>query len=612
MQIFLNTSDSAQEQQQISIPRRNQVADQDKWNVKALYKNEKEWQNDFNKIDSTLNPILKLKNTLNSPQKLSELLNLSTKLDQLISKLYTYAQLRADEDATNTTNQARLATISTKNTQVGGELSWIIPEVLSNPEQTLQQWLTTPELKEHKYWLTRQINDKPHILSSKEEALLSKANEIFYAPNKAFSMLVDSDMKFPNIKDSNGVPQPLSQGRFITFLIDKDPQVRKNSYNTFYNTFKQYNNTLTATYSSSIKKDNYIAKIRNHPSALKAALHDDNIPTELYQNLIDSVHEALPSFYKYVKLRKKTLGLSEIGMHDIYVPIVPNYEIKVPYEQACEWILEACKPLGEDYIKILKTAFSDGWIDKYENQGKRSGAYSGGCYDSLPYILTNYQGTLNSVFTLAHELGHSMHSWLARHTQPAHTANYPIFIAEIPSTLNEALLLQYLLKTQTDSHFQAYLLNHLCDSYKGTVFRQTMFAEFEKIVHNMQDQNIPLTTKSLNELYLKLVKLYYGSEVNYDDKISVEWSRIPHFYGAYYVYKYATSFCASQLFLKRINQSTTNRDQFLNLLKAGGSDYPLPLIQKAGVSLLSKDTLKQAFNNFDHAIEKLSEILPTL
>jgi oligoendopeptidase F len=460
--------------------------------------------------------------------------------------------------------------------------------------------------------MVKLLRRKPHTLTDREETLLSSAGEVFAAPRQAFSFLTDADMRFPEVTDSAGQKRELSQGRYILFMIDRDRRVRRDAFGAMWKTYGSFKNTLASTLSSHVKLQNLLGRTHNFPSALAAALHDDNIPIALYETLISTVHEALPYFYRYLELRRRQLALSDLDMYDMYVPIVPEYEMKVSFEQARDWVVAACQPLGERYVDVLKTAFTDRWIDIYENRGKRSGAYSGGCYDSLPYILLNYQGTLDHVFTLAHELGHSMHTYLANQTQSPRFAEYPIFIAEIASTLNEMLLLKYLLGKADDPKFRAYLLNQLCDTFKGTVYRQTMFAEFEKLLHEQEAAGKPLTPDSIGEVYYDLNARYYGPAVDADRRIAREWSRIPHFYYNFYVYKYATSFCASQLFIQRVLAGDAPRDQYLDLLRAGGSGDPLELVQRAGVDLADRATLEKAFGAFSEAVDELDAVLRTI
>ena len=598
-------TDKKKEKTDSGVPERSDARREDTWDLERIYAEESAWQRDFDSLASLAEPLMAMRGKLGSAAALAEMFHASETLDRLSDKLYVYSHLKADEDTANTSNQARQSRIMQRLTQISGDLAWITPEILSHTEDELRAWMEDTVLQPWRYVMEKLVRAKPHGLSPPEETLLSRAGEIFSAPRQTYKMLTDADMRFPEVENSRGEKRELTDGRYSTFLISRDRSERQNAFRAMYNTYSSCKNTLASTLAANVKLHNYMAQIRHHESALHAALHPDQIPVVLYESLLKGVHDALPRFYDYVELRREALNLPDLNMYDFYVPLVPEYDIKVPFDQACEWVLESCAPLGEEYCGILKTAFADRWIDVYENRGKRSGAYSSGCYDTLPYVLMNYQGTLNHVFTLAHELGHSMHSWLANHTQPHQYASYPIFIAEIASTLNEELLLKRLLETTSDPAFRAYLLNHLCDSFKGTVYRQTMFAEFEKMIHELDAAGEPLTFDALNSRYFELNAKYYGPGIKADPLIAHEWSRIPHFYYNFYVYKYATSFCASQIFISRIFENADGVEKYLGLLRAGGSRPPLELIRNAGVDLENPQTLTGAFDNFCRTVQEL-------
>ena len=483
------------------------------------------------------------------------------------------------------------------------------PEILAQSLDTLKKWQEDPALEPFQRTMEVLVRLKPHTLSNEEETLLSGAGEIFRTPYNTFGYLTNADMTFPEVEDENGKKRALSQGRYITFMENRNRGVRERAFKTLYDTYIGFQNTLASTLAGSVKLDNFNARVRHFDSALEAALHPDNVPVSLYDTLADSVHDALPKLHSYLDLRKQVLGVDDLNMWDVYVPIVPGFDIKVDWDEACQWVLEACAPLGEEYTEALKTAFTDRWVDVYENKGKRSGAYSGGCYGSLPYVLMNYQGTLDHVFTLAHELGHSMHSWLANRSQPFRDSDYTIFVAEIASTTNEALLLDYLLKKTDDPKFKAYLLNHRCEQFRGTVFRQTMFAEYERMIHEMDAAGEPLTAESFGEKYFELNARYYGPAISADKRIANEWSRIPHFYYNFYVYKYATGFCASQVFSQRVLNSPAHRDMYLDFLRSGGSADPLDQVKKGGVDLTNRKIMTDAFESFGRSVEELRGLL---
>lgn len=593
------------------IPLRSSVPDGDTWDLAALYADETAWLADFERIDAAVAPILALKGTLSTPGAVRACLDAETELDRLLDRLYVYAHMKADEDTGAPSNQARETRVRSRIAEVSASLAWIRPELLSNDADILAAWLELEELIPHRYGLLNLVRQKAHVLSDAEERVLAGAAPLFGVAGETFKLLSNADLVFRPACDRLGVEKPMSHGRYHFYLQERDRILRRNAFTSMYDAFGKVKNTTACTLRSHVKVHNYLASLRGYTDALEAALSPDNVSCELYRTLIAVCHDALPYLHTYVDLRKKALRLDDLDMYDMYVPLVDEVDLKVPFDKAREWVMAACEPLGSEYTDILQTAFRDRWIDRYENKGKRSGAYSSGCYDSLPYVLMNYQGTLDDVFTLAHELGHSMHSWLANRHQPPQTAGYPIFIAEIASTLNEALLLEYLQRTIADGRpdLQAYLLNHFCDAFRGTVYRQTMFAEFEAEIHTRESNGLALTPDRLSDYYYELNTCYYGNAVKADAGIGLEWSRIPHFYYNFYVYKYATSFCASQIFAQRIGKSLEARDSYLGLLKGGGSDDPLVLIRNAGVDLLDRETLQAAFGRFSRSVVDLSSAL---
>ncbi|MCB2153524.1 oligoendopeptidase F [bacterium] len=595
--------------EQERILTREEQAPENCWNLEALYATPEDWDKEFSQIDELLKPILALQGKLTSPAAVAETFKAEDALGRAIERLYSYAHHREDEDTGNSTNQGRSQRIMAKYTEVAAKTAWVRPEILTQSLETLKAWREDEALKPYQRSMDVLVRDKPHTLSNAEETLISTAGEVFRNPYNTFGYLTNADMTFPDVEDEKGKKRPLSQGRYITFLENRDRSVRERAFKTFYDTYIGFENTLASTLAGSVKLDNFNARVRHFDSALEAALHPDNVPVSLYDTLVDSVHEALPKFHKYLELRKQILGVDELNMWDVYVPIVPDFDIKVDWAEACQWVLEACEPLGKEYTDALKTAFTDRWIDVYENKGKRSGAYSGGCYDSFPYVLMNYQGTLDHVFTLAHELGHSMHSLLAHKTQPYRYADYTIFVAEIASTTNEALLLDYLLKKTDDPKFKAYLLNHRCEQFRGTVFRQTMFAEYERMIHEMDASGTPLTAENFSKSYYDLNAKFHGPLIKADDRISHEWSRIPHFYYNFYVYKYATGFCASQVFSQRILNNPEHRDMYLDFLRSGGSADPLDQVKKGGVDLTDRKVMTNAFESFGQSVKELSGLL---
>jgi oligoendopeptidase F len=592
------------------IPERSSIPEAWRWDVAALYPTPEAWEEDYARLPALLGPLEALRGQLAKAETVRRFLELDSELDVLLDRLYTYAHLKADEDTAQTPNQARESRMRVTLSETAARLSWARPELLANPEAELRRWIDLPALAPYRYNVLRLLRHKPHTLSETEECILSGAGTLFAAPGEVYKLLTNADLQFPDIEDETGARRQLSQGRYLSFMLNRNRDVRQRAFAGLYDTYGSVRNTTTATLRHHVHMHNFLARTRHYGSALEAALSADNIPVSLYEALIAAVHGALPHFHRYADLRRRCLGLEALDMYDMYVPIVPAADLKVPFDQAMEWIVAACQPLGDEYVQILRRAVAERWIDRCENRGKRSGAYSSGCYRSLPYILLNYQDTLDDAFTLAHELGHSLHSWLANAAQPPQTAGYPIFIAEIASTTNEALLLDYLLKQpQTTPDQQAYLLNHYCDGFRGTVYRQTLFAEFEKAIHELDAAGTSLTPAGLTEHYAELNRGYHGPAVIPDPRVGLEWSRIPHFYYNFYVYKYATSFCAAQIFVKRILAGGGARDAYLGLLRAGGSADPLDLVRDAGVDLTQPETLAQAFDQFAATVAELSRLL---
>lgn len=594
------------------LPSRAEIPLSSTWDLERMFPHADAWEDTFLTIEEAVVPMEALRGQLHDPQALLRYYQLDEVLSRCLEKLYTYAHLRADEDTANTENQSRLSRIRTRYTQVGTRLSWMEPELLKQDAALLESWAKSELLASYAYPLRQLIRKKAHTLGTPEETILARAGDVFGSAQQTYGLLTNADMTFPEVEDAEGHRRALSQGRFVTFLMDRNRDVRRRAFGAMYDTYAGVKNSLTSTLAGTVKLHNFMAQTRHFDSALAASLHDDDIPVSLYESLIEAVHGGLPVYFRYLDLRRKMLKLEALDMYDMYVPLVPAYDMHVDFETACQWVLEACAPLGPEYTALLERAFQERWMDVPENRGKRSGAYSSGCYDSNPYVLLNYQGTLDHVFTLAHELGHSLHSWLADERQPYHLAQYPIFTAEIASTLNEELLLHYLLEKNAEPRFRAYLLNHACDSFKGTVYRQTMFAEFEKMIHEKDAEGEAFTPDSLGGWYEELITLYFGSAVKPDPRIRYEWSRIPHFYYNFYVYKYATSFCASQIFVDQVRSGAAGRDAYLDLLRGGGSDAPLKLIARAGVDLNRPETLLQVFNSFSSRLDELETLLAQL
>ncbi|MED1944308.1 oligoendopeptidase F [Brevibacillus formosus] len=595
-----------------TLPKRSDVPAEYKWRLEDMYPTDNDWEADVQKVKQLTEKIAAMKGSLvTSGKQLLAVLTLQDELLKTLDQVYVYARMRRDEDNANSKYQGLTDRATSLSTQVYGSISYIQPEILAIPTEDLQTWIKEVEGLEHYRILLEEITRfKPHTLSAEEEALLANMSELASSPSKIFGMLNNADMKFPMITDENGEEVELTKGRYTQFMESKDRRVRKEAFEALYSTYGKFRNTIAASLTSAIKGDVFYARTRKYPSALYAALFADNVELPVYDNLIATIHEHLPLMHRYIALRKKLLGVDELHMYDLYVPIVPETDMKIPYDQAVSTIKEALHPLGEEYGRILDEGFSNGWIDVHENEGKTSGAYSWGAYTSHPFVLMNYQDNINNMFTLAHEMGHALHSYYSNHAQPYTYADYKIFVAEVASTLNEALLMNHLLETTTDKKQRMYLINHYLEQFRGTVFRQTMFAEFEKIVHAKEEQGEPLTAESLSTIYRELNVAYHGPDMVVDSEVDLEWARIPHFYRGFYVYKYATGFSAATSLSKQIlEEGQPAVDRYLQFLKGGSSDYPLNLLKGAGVDMTSPTPIAEALSVFKELLEELEQLV---
>ncbi|WP_103105478.1 oligoendopeptidase F [Brevibacillus reuszeri] len=595
-----------------TLPKRSDVPAEYKWRLEDIYPSDADWEKDVQKSKQLADQIAALKGTLGqSGKQLLQALTLQDELLKTLDQVYVYARMRRDEDNANSKYQGLTDRATGLSTQVYGAISYIQPEILAISNEELENWIKEEEgLAHYRILLEEIMRFKPHTLSSEEEALLANMSELASSPSKIYGMLNNADMKFPMIKDENGEEVELTKGRYTQFMESKDRRVRKEAFEALYETYGKFRNTIAASLTSAIKGDVFYSRTRKYPSALYAALFADNVDLSVYDNLIATVREHLPLMHRYIALRKKLLEVDELHMYDLYVPIVPEVEMNIPYDQAVSTIKEALHPLGEEYGRILEEGFSNGWIDVHENEGKTSGAYSWGAYTTHPFVLMNYQDNVNNMFTLAHEMGHALHSYHSNHAQPYTYADYKIFVAEVASTLNEALLMNHLLETTTDKKQRMYLINYYLEQFRGTVFRQTMFAEFEKIVHAKEEQEEPLTADSLSEIYRELNVAYHGPDMVVDKEVDLEWARIPHFYRNFYVYKYATGFSAATSLSKQIlEEGKPAVDRYLQFLKGGSSDYPLNLLKTAGVDMTSAAPIAEALSVFKGLLEEMEQLV---
>jgi len=595
------------------LPTRSEIPLEDTWKLEDIFQTDQQWESEFQEVKQLIPSMSTYQGKLGeSADSLFQALKAQDQLLERIGKLYTYAHMRYDQDTTNSFYQGLDDRIKNLYTQAASTLAYIVPEILSIDEEKVKKFLNEKEeLKLYEHSLDELNLQRPHVLSAEQEALLAEASEVMSASSNTFGMLNNADIQFPSIKDENGNEVDVTHGRYIRFLESADQRVRKDAFQAVYDTYGKFKNTFASTLSGQVKKDNFNARVRKYSSARHAALAADNIPESVYENLVNTVNKNLHLLHRYVKLRKKVLKLDKIHIYDLYTPLVKDVKMEIPYEEAKDLILKGLAPLGEDYLNVLKEGFTNRWVDIHENKGKRSGAYSSGSYGTNPYILMNWQDNVNNLFTLAHEFGHSVHSYYTRKEQPYAYGSYSIFVAEVASTCNEALLNDYLLKTIDDEQKRLYLLNHFLEGFRGTVFRQTMFAEYEHLIHKKAQDNEALTAELLTKEYYELNKKYFGEEdIEIDEEIGLEWSRIPHFYYNYYVYQYATGYSAATALSKQIlTEGQPAVERYLDFLKSGSSDYPIEVLKKAGVDMTSSKPIEEACKVFEEKLNEMEALL---
>ena len=600
------------EKQPKTLPAREEIPTEDTWRLEDIFPTDKDWETEFREILRLIPRADDYKGRLGeSADTLYEALQLQDEVMMRLDKLYTYAHMRYDQDTTNAFYQDLNDRAMNVYTRATARFSYIVPELLSIEEEKLKQFLEEKEeLRLYEHALEEINLQRPHVLSAEMEALLAQGAEVFSLPGMAFGMLNNADLEFPSIKDEKGEEVQVTHGRYVVFLESPDRRVRRDAFHAVYSTYGKFKNTFASMLSGQVKKDNFLASVRHYKSARHAALAQNNIPEEVYDNLVKTVNRHLPLLHRYVALRKKVLGLDELHMYDLYTPLVKDVEMRVTYKEARDIVLKALEPLGEDYQQILRKAFENRWIDVHENRGKRSGAYSSGSYGTNPYILLNWQDNIDNVFTLAHELGHSVHSYYTRKFQPFPYGDYSIFVAEVASTCNENLLTDYLLRTLDDDKKRMYIVNHYLEGFRGTVFRQTMFAEFEHDIHQRAARGESLTADKLTEIYYDLNKKYFGDGMVVDEEIGLEWARIPHFYYNYYVYQYATGFSAASALSRQILQEGRPAvERYVEFLKSGSSDFPLEVLKKAGVDMTSARPIEEACKVFEEKLIELEQLL---
>lgn len=593
------------------LKERDEIPQKYKWAVSKIYKNSDEWNDEFEKIKVSSLRIKEFEGKLKDKSYLLKYLELWEELSRILEKLYVYAQMKNHEDAKNSEFQALSSKIETFAADFSSYNSFFEPEILSLDENILTELLNSDaKFKKYEFLFENILKEKPHILSKEMEELLASVSDCLRAPENIYEILTNAEMKFDSVLDEDGKEVELTEGNYGNFIRSKNREVREKAFKTLFNEYKKYENTIATSLVSSIKTNAFRAKTRKYKNCLELSLKPNDIPLEVYYNAIETIDKNLNLLHRYVSLKKRLLGLEEIHMYDLYVPVVNTPNDKIEYEDAIEMVQKGLEPLGKEYIDIFKNGIKDGWIDVFENKGKRSGAYSSGAYDTMPYVLLNYNYDLNDVSTLAHEMGHSIHSYYARENQPYIYGDYTLFSAEIASTTNEILLINHLIENESDSKRKLYLINQEIEQIRTTVFRQLMFAKFELITHELIENGEALTANDLNSIWMDLNKSYFGDEIIIDKEIEVEWARIPHFYSDFYVYQYATGYAAASAFSKAILKDGKSAvEKYKSFLKAGGSKYPIDAIYDAGVDMKTSKPINDTLERFKNLLDMLETLI---
>ena len=596
----------------VELLKRSEVREEDTWNVKDMYESVEDWEKELTAIRTIVDKVAEYEGkVMESAGSLLAVLSGLAEAGEKLGLAFNYAERLFDEDQTNTAHQAMNAKAYSAYAEMESRVAFVDPEIIAAPQELLERYYEeSDELPLYRKQIEEIRRRKAHCLSAEMEKLLAMTAEMSQTPADAFSILSNADLVLPEIVDENGEKVRLTSGRYGQFIQSADRRVRKDAFEAMYSTYKQFLNTFASLYNGNVKQQIFQAKARKYASTLEAAVDANHVSPDVYQNLIETVSQNLDKMHRYVSLRKKCLGTEDLHMYDIYTPMIPDMAKTISFEEAKETVLKALAPLGEDYVAKVKEGFENRWIDVYENQGKRSGAYSAGAYGCHPYVLLNYNGTVDDVFTLAHEMGHAMHSYYSNETQPYIYAEYKIFVAEVASTCNEILLMEYLLEHTTDQKERAYLLNHYLDSFKGTVYRQTQFAEYEMLTNRMSEEGESLNADNLSNLYLELNKKYYGDEIVSDDEIAYEWARIPHFYYNFYVYQYATSYCAAYSVAHKIlEEGAPAVERYKKFLSSGCSQAPVELLKIAGVNLETPAPIQDALDAFGKIIDEMTVLV---
>ena len=594
------------------IPNRNELDKQYCWAIEDVFSSDEAWEQELEACKNIPAELAAFEGRLSeSGQTLLEYLNAMEDASRRMRRLFLYTSMKSDEDTANPTYQALKGRCFGFLVQLNSATAWEGPALSALEDETLEKFYAeVPGLEKFRRYLDKERQGREHILSPVEEALLASAGEVFNGSARIFNTLNDADMKFPNVEDAEGVSHPLTNGSYLSLISSSDRTLRQNAFHSFYKVYRSFENTLAATYNAEVRKNVFLAKARKYDSALQSSLSPNEVPEAVYHNLVSAVRNNLDKLHRYMALRKKIMGLDELHLYDVYANMLPQGGQVIPFEQAKHEVCEAVKVMGEEYASVLASSFEQRWADVYENVGKRSGAYSTGCYDTHPFMLLNHKDNLKSEFTLAHELGHSLHTWYSCKNQPPVYASYVLFVAEVASTCNEALLMQYLLKQTEDKGKRAVLINHFLEQFRTTLYRQTMFAEFELKAHQMAEAGQTLTAKALNEMYLQLNRDYFGEDTVADEDISIEWARIPHFYRHFYVYQYSTGFSAAMALSRRIlTEGEPAVQDYLKFLSGGCSTDPISLLKIAGVDMSTPDPVNSALEQFGELITELEALV---
>ncbi|MDE7049886.1 MAG: oligoendopeptidase F [Lactobacillus sp.] len=599
----------------MTLPTRNEVSDDLKWDLSRVFKNDQEWEQEYNQVAKEIKNLSKLKGTLaRSGKNLYEGITEILAVNRCLEKVYVYATMSSDVDTKNTHYLGLVAKSQSLANQMSAAIAFVDPEILSIPEETLATFMQDePRLENYRHRLEQITQKRPHTLPANEEKIIADAGDAMGTSANTFNVLTNSDMEYGYVQDEDGEMVQLSDGLYSLLIQSQDRNIRKNAFDVMYASYGQFENSLASTLSGEVKAHNFNARVHKYNSAREASLSENGVPTAVYDTLIKEVNSHLHLLHRYVALRKKILGLKDLQMYDMYVPLTGEPVLSYNFNEAKEEARKALAPLGEDYLKHVDYIFNNRVIDVVESQNKVTGAYSGGAYDTDPYELLNWENNLDSLYTLVHETGHSVHSWYTRNTQPYVYGDYPIFVAEIASTTNENILTEYFLDKITDPKTRAFVLNHYLDSFKGTLFRQTQFAEFEQFIHETDANGQPLTADVLDEFYGNLNQRYYGDSVEPGGEIAMEWARIPHFYYNFYVYQYATGFAAATALANKVVHGTDKEcDAYINFLKSGSSDYPTEIMKRAGVDMTKADYLRDAFDTFEKRLNEFEKIVDEL